>query len=273
MGHDAMIVDDTPQTILERDVQKGDSNALKEELRCAREEVQHLQTKVRQEQSRGVRYRTRAEELEFNVGKRDARILDLEKQLQGYNRVIAKAREVETRGKQMETELDTLRKQLNDNNALLKTRTSELQDAQTYLSSTDDLSHADVQRKLNTLNSEISQIAPRIADCLQFTGGQGGNDEIDLAGRRATVFLGTALVELLKRVDHQEDSLAVQMALQACFVDYCAWLSRRSTWDPTAIDDVNTVLESKFMLNRNPISRRTVAHFGTTSHWQFLGRT
>lgn len=101
---------------------------------------------------------------------------------------------------------------------LLETRSSELQDAQKYLTKTDRLSGADILRFVEHLNAQISQAAAHIADSAQF----------ELPATRAlpsdisipTQLLGPTMVELLHKVPHRDDPICVQLALQACMVAF-----------------------------------------------------
>ncbi|KZT00296.1 uncharacterized protein LAESUDRAFT_709054 [Laetiporus sulphureus 93-53] len=101
---------------------------------------------------------------------------------------------------------------------LLQTRTAELQDAQKYLGKNDGVSDADVVGSLEALNSQIFQMAARLAGTLEYrperrAAGPGAKGVGDTEH-----FVGRSMVVLLLEQPHHKDPICVQIALQAMFV-------------------------------------------------------
>ena len=65
-------------------------------------------------------------------------------------------------------ELDALRLAHQHMQSLLDTRTTELRDAQAYLSKADKIAHAEVQRMVENLNAQVFQLAALVTDSFTF---------------------------------------------------------------------------------------------------------
>lgn len=120
-------------------------------------------------------------------------------------------------------ELQLLQDQHRQTLALLETRTIELKGAQAFLNKSSSLAGADIIRMVEALNSEILQNAAYLADSFVF----GPQDEIDsnLGDQMdeicdsASRSIGLDVVQYLRTHDH-EDPMFVQIALQACMVEF-----------------------------------------------------
>ncbi|KAI0690377.1 hypothetical protein BC835DRAFT_1281177 [Cytidiella melzeri] len=84
---------------------------------------------------------------------------------------------------------------------LLQVRTAELKDAQEYLSTSDAVSYADVQRMVENLNSKIFQTAAQVTD----------------------EFL-PKLARAVYKYSHEDNPILVQVLVQAYLVDRAAWV-------------------------------------------------
>ncbi len=113
---------------------------------------------------------------------------------------------------------------------LLETRAEELRNAQTFLTKADAYSHADIKTMVDSLNSEIMQLAAFMFDSLHF------NDiPLDFSDQhtcnaidRAKHSLGDRMVDLLQvRNDPDLRELVLQVSLQATIARTCESMIRR----------------------------------------------
>jgi hypothetical protein len=107
---------------------------------------------------------------------------------------------------------------------LLEARTSELKGAQSFLTTADSLSGAEVSSMVEGLNAEILQAAAFMVD--SFTFGRVGTTpgKVSTTARtRMESILGPTVLRLLGSVRHCEDPLVVQIALQACMANFGKW--------------------------------------------------
>jgi chromosome segregation ATPase len=114
--------------------------------------------------------------------------------------------------KMKETELDQVQSQYSQTQALLEVRTPELKGVQSFLTKTDSLFGAEVTSMVEGLNSEIRQTAAFIADSLEFN--KGARQEQHEAHSRVTQLLGDGMSKILTSIQHSEDPMLVQIALQ-----------------------------------------------------------
>jgi predicted nucleic acid-binding Zn-ribbon protein len=115
-----------------------------------------------------------------------------------------------------QTELDQVQSQYSQTQALLEVRTQELKGAQSFLTKADSLSGAEVTSMVEGLNSEILQTAAFIADSFEFS--KGGRQEQGAAYSRVTQVLGDDVSKILTSIQHSEDPMLVQIALQSWLV-------------------------------------------------------
>ena len=114
--------------------------------------------------------------------------------------------------------------------ALLDTRSAELRDAQVYLTGVDDATDMETLRLVERMNSKIFQLAASIADAFQSRYGEQKDIRVSQeAAARVRHLFGNGLFHALSSIDHPDDSLIVQIALQALMVSYTKWLC--ATWD------------------------------------------
>ncbi|KAG2153165.1 hypothetical protein DEU56DRAFT_726859 [Suillus clintonianus] len=135
----------------------------------------------------------------------------------------------ETEKKALRNELQALQTKFNDQTTLLDDRTRELRGAQAFLSKADTLSGAEVIRLIDELNQEIMQTAAFISDSFDFARKPEHIDEIKEASARTSELIGPAMTSLLGTVQHGEDPLLIQIALQAATVEFSRWIIM--TWD------------------------------------------
>lgn len=116
-------------------------------------------------------------------------------------------------------ELDVYRRQKQEMEALLQVRSAELRDAQEYLGKSDTVSHADVQRMVENLNSQIFQTAASVADEFSFetTRSYFPRDDFVTTCRSVAQSVGYRLTEAVAHNSHGEDSFLVQVMVQAYF--------------------------------------------------------
>jgi hypothetical protein len=125
--------------------------------------------------------------------------------------------------------LDQVQSQYSQTQALLEVRTQELKGAQSFLTKADSLSGAEVTSMMEGLNSEILQTAAFIADSFEFSKGKTiAQQEHDAAYSRVTHYMGDGMSHILTSIQHSEDPMLVQIALQSCL----AWCSKHfvETW-------------------------------------------
>ncbi|TFK78528.1 hypothetical protein K466DRAFT_560463 [Polyporus arcularius HHB13444] len=115
--------------------------------------------------------------------------------------------------------------------AMLETRTSELKEAQAFLTKADDVPDSEVLRAVDALNSKIFQTAASIAEASQFRYGSEDVDAAEHAARKLERdgWLGAHVLSALRSIDHTNDSVLVQTALQASMTMYVRWLAM--SWD------------------------------------------
>jgi hypothetical protein len=105
---------------------------------------------------------------------------------------------------------------------LLEARTLELQGAQSFLTTADALSGAEVSLMVEELNGEIFQMAAFMVDSFKFQETRTGDDQTG-ARTRTREILGSTMLDLLSSIRHSEDPLVIQIALQACMTKFARW--------------------------------------------------
>jgi len=149
-----------------------------------------------------------------------------------------------------EDEIKTLRDQSNRMEAehsqtrtLLEARTLELKGAQSFLTTADSLSGAEVSSMTEGLNAEILQASAFMADSFKFRWMErDSRATLTEARTRTENILGPQMLKMLSSVCHSEDPLVVQIALQACMTKLAslaieAWHLNPSR-DPGILADV-----------------------------------
>ncbi|KAI0338759.1 hypothetical protein BDW22DRAFT_1487442 [Trametopsis cervina] len=216
----------------------------------------------------------RAEGLEAQVPGLKAEAQDLANSLAKTNDIVRSLRVQAKEGKQAAADLNVARAQLeettralnkcqkeqNNTTALLTLRTAELRDAQEYMGKSETVSHADVKRALDQLNSEIFQTSAQLTDTFPFKQiGQHYNKEtIDTAYDRLRGSVGETLAHALWTSHAHEDPFLAQITLQARIVARANSVIRG--WDLGGERVLNNCLqslhESIFMGESQAVSAR-----------------
>ena len=136
----------------------------------------------------------------------------------------------EDRINHLQAALSQSRQELQGTVALLDRRSAELRDAQAYLSRPDDVADGEVLALVERINSIIFQTAANIADTFRPRYGEQQDPRVvQEPAERVRNLFGDDLLHALCSVDHSDEALAVQIALQAVMVFYTRW--RSDTWD------------------------------------------
>ncbi|EED79478.1 predicted protein [Postia placenta Mad-698-R] len=208
------------------DVQRAQSptmaqiTSLEGELRTARKELEELQGK--EERSRSVIQWFQAELTESQTYAKS-----IEDELRKFSGIKEQLREERRLTHSLGQQLATAQAAHSNTTALLDMRSSELKDAQRFLTKTDPLSDADVVRMVEHLNSQIFQAAARIADSVNFP-----HSNTARHGSRAGHLVGPVLAKLLQQVSHADDAFCMQLALQAGIIAWTKWLLETWNFDP-----------------------------------------
>ncbi|KAG0708568.1 hypothetical protein DFH29DRAFT_423639 [Suillus ampliporus] len=127
---------------------------------------------------------------------------------------------------------------------LLNDRTFELKGAQSFLTTADASSGADVISMLQRLNAEVLQSAAYMAewmvDAFSFESG-GVRDEN--ACVQVTGMFGQTLMHYLATKKHEDDPLLIQITFQSCFVQFLEFVI--CSWTMSG-DDINGIFISTY---------------------------
>ncbi|KAF8181794.1 hypothetical protein BJ912DRAFT_906612 [Pholiota molesta] len=142
---------------------------------------------------------------------------------------------LEAQKKHLALELQRAKTEQQQTAQLLETRTAELRGAEAFLTKADQLSNVEVVGLLESLNSEIMQIAASMTEELTIEekridaeAKEQESDEAREAYARAEDTVGPRMAELLKNSEHHEDPILVQLAVQASMAAYTHWII--SSW-------------------------------------------
>jgi len=210
----------------EKDQLETEISRLKTTLTRTSKEADETQVKLRQEQAERKIVQQERSKLQETYQKLQKDLSSYELQLTSYQQQLL-VRENEK--KTARNELLALQAKFNDQSTLLNDRTRELQGAQAFLSKADTLSGAEVIRLVEELNQEIMQTAAFISDSFDFVRKPEHVDEMKEASARTSELIGTTMTSLLGTVQHGEDPLLIQVALQAATVEFSRWIIM--TWD------------------------------------------
>jgi hypothetical protein len=203
----------------DKSVMKTENTRLTNILKKASKEADETQVRLLQEQSEKEKVQQERSKLQEAHQK-------LQQDLSSHQQLLL-IRETEKRA--LKNELQALQTKFNDQTTLLNDRTRELRGAQAFLSTADTLSGAEVIRLVDELNQEIMQTAAFISDSFDFARKPEHRDEIKEASARTSELIGPAMTSLLGTVQHGEDPLLIQIALQAATVEFSRWIIM--TWD------------------------------------------
>ncbi|KAJ8585542.1 hypothetical protein M405DRAFT_745109 [Rhizopogon salebrosus TDB-379] len=210
----------------EKDELKTEISRLTSALKKTSKEADDTQVKLRQEQSeKGIVQQERSK-LQDTYQKLQKDLSSYQLQLSSYQQQLL-VRENEK--KVLRNEKLALQAKFDDQTTLLNDRTRELQGAQAFLSKADTLSGAEVIRLVDELNQEIMQTAAFISDSFDFVRKPEHLDEMKEASARTSELIGPTMTSLLGAVQHGEDPLLIQVALQAATVEFSRWIIM--TWD------------------------------------------
>jgi predicted nucleic acid-binding Zn-ribbon protein len=221
-------LDDAHRGVTERD---GHIEKMGQKLAAARVKIVGL-TKEGDQLEEEVR--TRGEKLtrsERELRNLQRQIHDLQENMrrsESNGRALEqKLQRQEQENKILQAESHQLKDQYAHTAALLETRTSELKGAQAFLTKADSLSGAEVTSMVEGLNSEILQTAAFMADSFEFAGTLTFvTQERHEAFKKVEHMLGQRMSIMLTAVQHSEDPMLVQIALQSYLIRHCTYLTK-----------------------------------------------
>ncbi|KAI8977710.1 hypothetical protein BD414DRAFT_495390 [Trametes punicea] len=164
---------------------------------------------------------------------------ELERAVAGRQAIKERASQMQTELRQacakisdLEHELAASKNALQNTASLLETRSAELRDAQAFLTKVDDVSDSEVLNLVEQLNSSVFQTSASIANA--FRAGYGRIEEGEGIEQTYATLASSGLVppdmlSALRCLDHTQDSIVVQTALQGTITSYTRWLC--DTWD------------------------------------------
>ncbi|KAH0828892.1 hypothetical protein J3R83DRAFT_2291 [Lanmaoa asiatica] len=147
---------------------------------------------------------------------------DLKQHLDIRNKELHSARE----------ESSTLKREFNQLLTLLEDRTSELKGAQSFLTTADAFSGAEVTSTLQRLNAEVLQSTAFMAETMvelffhETTPQVSKTDEQLAACTRASTAIGGVIVHFLGTKKHRDDPILIQIAFQAYLTYHLRWIAR-----------------------------------------------
>ncbi|KAH9933545.1 hypothetical protein B0H21DRAFT_699487 [Amylocystis lapponica] len=112
--------------------------------------------------------------------------------------------------------------------ALSVAQQAELRDARRYLSAPDSLGDTDIVRMMGDLNLEITRMATHLTESFHSEEHRGG-EAVQAAYERTREAVGPIMAELLESIQHQDDPILIQIALQADMASFAAGIV--SAWD------------------------------------------
>lgn len=263
---------------LEYQVSAQDKDRLKTEiirltniLKKASKEADEIQARLLQEQSEREKVQQERSKLQNEHQK-------LQQDLNSYQHQLLMR---ETDKKALKNELQAIQTKFNDQTTLLNDRTRELRGAQAFLSTADTLSGAEVMRLVDELNQEIMQTAAFISDSFDFARKPEHRDEIKEASIRTSELIGPAMTSLLSTVQHGEDPLLIQIALQAATVEFSRWIIM--TWDFDGLQaeqplaeiygDVRETGKNQIVSKEVNILKRMTESQAVSGRWRALTRS
>lgn len=179
-------------------------------------------------------------------------------------------------------ELRRLTTQHEQMSSLLDTRTAELRDAQAYLSKTDAVADADVERMVVTLNEQIFQLSAQISDEVTSWGFVGEDCALQAAWDRMSSLVGSPVANRLLSTPEPDKNIWVQLGLQAILAVHASWLI--VAWDISLAPHENrllTQLHAKPFENGEPdfayrrmvnTDRKTTEPQAISARWRALTR-
>ncbi|KAN0081721.1 hypothetical protein V8E55_009345 [Tylopilus felleus] len=157
----------------------------------------------------------------FNTKESSRMAAELRQRLDIQNRELHSARE----------ESSALKKEFNQLLMLLEDRTSELKGAQSFLTTADAFSGAEVTSTLQRLNAEVLQSTAFMAESMvelffhETTPQVSKTDEQLAACKRASAAIGGVVVHFLGTKKHRDDPILIQIAFQAYLTYRLRWIA------------------------------------------------
>jgi hypothetical protein len=195
---------------------------MKAALQTTRTDAQRMRDELNKKRSENDKLRQEMEHLKGSTNM----LRSLEAKLQETESMLASTRHT------LDTTTNEL-KAMSEQNAqlhtLLNDRTFELKGAQSFLTTADASSGADVISVLQKLNAEVLQSAAYMAesmvDTFSFESGGVRNQNAHAA---VTGLFGQSLAHYLATKKHKDDPLLIQITFQSCFVQFlgfviCSW--------------------------------------------------
>ena len=152
--------------------------------------------------------------------------------------------------KEQEEVLLNMRQTISNKDSLLRTRSSELREAQAFLSTADRLSHAEVLAMVHALNAQMHQLAAQIADCAKLSDSWAAKLRCTAQREHVENIIGKGMAGLLWSMRGRADLICVQMALQASLcqgvasITYAWGLALRSRENDLLAQIYNAILAS-----------------------------
>ncbi|KAI0750410.1 hypothetical protein C8Q74DRAFT_1373997 [Fomes fomentarius] len=156
--------------------------------------------------------------------------------------LTAEAASYKLQVQQLQGDLACATKKRQDMGDLLQRRNAELRDAEAYLTLIDDVADSEVAQIVEHLNGQIFQSAAIISDAPEFSYHRRPDAKAADAARarlEQSSCLGSNLLASLRRTALEQDSVLVQLALQAGMVEYTRRLGNR--WDISSMKNLDAI--------------------------------
>ncbi|KAI0783017.1 hypothetical protein C8Q75DRAFT_836736 [Abortiporus biennis] len=167
-----------------------------------------------------------------------------------------------------EKELVLLRRRCEELTTQLKSRTDEMNAVQSFLTTVDDISEAEVIGMVTTLNAHIFQVSARLADSLQYHARSTLPSQAE--SQASGWLIGEGLTEALVRGDHSNDPTLLQIAFQCCATQLVAWIAGR--WDFSVERERHRVIEHTYRLIRKQDTQAIAAGWRSLTMRHLLSR-
>ncbi|KAG0704037.1 hypothetical protein DFH29DRAFT_849421 [Suillus ampliporus] len=204
---------------LEQQVSAQEIVLLTTALKKARGEANEIQVRLRGEQAEREKVQQERSKLQDANQKLQQDLSSSQQQLQIR----------ETQNGALRDELQALQAMFDVQTTLLSDCTLKVHGEQAFAGKADALSGGEVVRLVDELNQEILQTTAFISDSFDFARKPEHRDEIKEASARTSELIGPAVTSLLGTVQHGEDPILIQIALQAATVEFSRWIIM--TWD------------------------------------------
>lgn len=191
-------------------------------LNATRTEAQWLHDELRKQKSENQKLRQEMEHLKGSTNMSRS----LEAKLQETESALASTRQALDAATNQLKAMSDQKAQLH---TLLNDRTFELKGAQSFLTTADASSGADVISMLQRLNAEVLQSAAYMAESMVDTFSfESGGVRNENSYAVVTGLFGQSLAHYLATKKHKDDPLLIQITFQSCFVQFlelviCSW--------------------------------------------------